>query len=158
MTRQPNLYTMFLDLACSCQPLGQRSNHCRSRKSVCGHISVYNIHPVYIPYFLQVLSQLYFTSMTPNKDQVKEQLFYCPFVFDLLPGYVHELRGSRLGACVLCARKNASRKKWHKLLVRLDGLPRFRHQSVDLGQLYNICRNQVFLSSRSRELVDISGL
>ena len=65
------------------QPLGQRSNHCRSRKSVRGHISMYNLHPVYIPYFLQVLSLLYFTSTTPNKDQQKEHLFCSLFVLVL---------------------------------------------------------------------------
>ena len=47
------------------------------------------------------------------------------------------------GMCFSRAEKNASRKKWQKL-VRLDGLSRFRHQSVELGQLYNICRNQFF--------------
>ena len=41
---------------------------------------MYNLHPVYIQYFLQVLSQLYFTSTAPNKDQQKEQLLCSPVV------------------------------------------------------------------------------
>ena len=86
-------------------------NYCRSRKSVRGHISMYNLHPVYIPYFLQVLSLPYFTSTTPNKDQQKEQLFYCPFVLDLYPGNAHGLRGSSLAACVFHAPRKTPRGK-----------------------------------------------
>ena len=95
----------------SSQPLGQRSNHCRSRKSVRGHFSLHDLHPVYIPYFLQVLSLPYFTSTTPNKDQQKEQLFYYPFVLDLYPGDAHGLRGSRLAACVFHAPRKTPRGK-----------------------------------------------
>ena len=66
-----------------CQPLGQRSNCCRSRKSIRGHYSMFNLFPVYNPFLLQVLPQLYFTSTTPNKDQQKEQLFCSPIVLVL---------------------------------------------------------------------------
>ena len=65
------------------QPLGQRSNCCRSRKSIRGHIPMYNFLPVYILYFLQALTMEHFTSTTPNKDQKVEQLFCCPSVPDL---------------------------------------------------------------------------
>ena len=99
-------------------------NHCRSRKSIRGH---FNLFPVYNPFLLQVLSQLYCTSTTPNKDQQKE------------PGHVHEFRGNRLAACVFYAsRKTASRKRWHDLFHQNRFL-RFRYRSVELGQLYNMC-------------------
>ena len=58
-------------------------NHCRSRKSIRGHIPVYDFLPVYILYILQALSMEHFTSTTPNKDQKVEQVFCCPSVPDL---------------------------------------------------------------------------
>ena len=50
--------------------------------------------------------------------------------------------------CYSHSKKNTSRKKWQKMFC-LDRSPWFRYQSVDLGQLYNIYRNEVFLFSRS---------
>ena len=94
------------------QPLGQRSAYNTIIADPGSHISMYNLPPVYIPYFLQVLSLPYFTSTTPNKDQQKEQLFYCPFVLDLYPGDAHGLCGSRLAACVFHApRKTHAAKR-----------------------------------------------
>ena len=49
--------------------------------------------------------------MTPNKDQQKEQLFCSLFVLVLQPGDVHELRGSRLAACVFPLREKHLAKK-----------------------------------------------
>ena len=54
---------------------------------------------------------MYFTSTSPNKDQQKEQLFYCPFVLDSSLRDVHELRGSRLAACVFHAPTRMPREK-----------------------------------------------
>ena len=65
------------------QPLGQRSNCCRSRKSIREHVSMFNLFPVYNQFLLQVLSQLYFTSTTQNKDLQKEQPFLSPVVLVL---------------------------------------------------------------------------
>ena len=62
------------------QPLGQRSNCCRSRKSIRGHEPMFNLFPVYNSFLLQALSQLYFTSTTPNIDLQKEQPFLSPVV------------------------------------------------------------------------------
>ena len=36
------------------QPLGQRSNYCRSRKSIRGHIPMCNFIPVYSPFFYRL--------------------------------------------------------------------------------------------------------
>ena len=65
------------------QPLGTRSNCCRSRM-LRGHIPMYNLLPVYIPCFLQALYLVHFISTIPNKDQQKEHLFSCPVVFDFM--------------------------------------------------------------------------
>ena len=86
------------------QPLGQRSAYNAIIEDpgspyVHGHISMYNLHTVYIPYFLQVLAQLYFASTIPNKDQQKEQLFCSLYVLDLYLEDGHELRGSRVFSC-----------------------------------------------------------
>ena len=72
---------------------------------------MFNLFPVYNPFLLLVLSQLYFTSTTPNKDQQKEQLSCSPAVFVLQPGDVHELRGDRLAACVFHASRKMPREK-----------------------------------------------
>ena len=39
--------------------------------------SVCNFLPVYIPYFLQILTLVYFTCTTPKKDHQIEQFFCC---------------------------------------------------------------------------------
>ena len=76
--------------------------HCRSRKSIRTHIPMFNFLLVYNPFFLQVVSQLYFTSMSPNKIWETEQLFFCLLVYVLQPGDVHELRGGSKAA-PMCA-------------------------------------------------------
>ena len=98
-------------IVCTHQPLGQRSNCCRSRKSIRGRISMYNLHPVYIQYFLLVLSQLCFTSTARNKDQQKEQLFCSPVVLVLYLGDVHELRSSCLAARAFHTRRKTPHGK-----------------------------------------------
>ena len=85
-TSAPNDYVCTFQIT-NCeqtlQPLGTRSNCCRSRKSIRGHIPMYNLLPVYILYFLQALSLVHFISTIPNNNQQKEQLFCCLLVLDL---------------------------------------------------------------------------
>ena len=101
---------------CYSRYIGQWSNHCRSRKSIRTNIPMHNLLPVYYPFILQVVSQLYFTSTTPNKDEKIEQLLYCPLMFFLkrekrvlLYGY-HGAHGR-----LRVIQKSASRKKWYKI-------------------------------------------
>ena len=49
--------------------LGQQSNCCRSKKSICGRIPLCNYLLVYILCFLHVLDRSYFTSMTPKTNR-----------------------------------------------------------------------------------------
>ena len=74
-----NIHQLRLDPAVR-PPVRAQYNHCRSRKSIRGHIPMHDLLPVYIPFLLQVISLLYFTSTTPTKDQTVEQLFLCPLV------------------------------------------------------------------------------
>ena len=64
---------------------------------------MFNLFPVYNPFILQVVSQLYFTSTTLNEDQQKEQPFSSPLVLVLEVGDVHEPDGSCLAAGVFLA-------------------------------------------------------
>ena len=45
------------------------SNHCRSRKSIHGHIPMYNFFQVYIRCFLQVLGRSYFSTGTARQNK-----------------------------------------------------------------------------------------
>ena len=102
--------------------------------------------------YIQFISCIFYgfylcsTSLLPLQTNTN-----CLFVLGLLPGYVHELHGSRLAACVFHAPRKTPPEKSHKL-VCVDRFPRFRHQSVELGQLYSIYQNQVLLSSSSRAI------
>ena len=55
--------------------------------------------PFFIYFFIPVLSRSYFTSMTPDKDQKIEQLFYFLLVRAPQSGDIHELRSERFCAC-----------------------------------------------------------
>ena len=49
--------------------IGQQSNHCRSRKSICGDIPMFNFLPFYIAYFLgcnSVTLHLYESKQRPE--------------------------------------------------------------------------------------------
>ena len=136
------------------QPLGQRSAYKYIADPGSPYVATFQC-TIYILFTSRIFYRFYLcpTSLLrlQTKTNRKNNSSTVQSFFYLYPGDTHGLRGSRLAACVFHAPRKTPRGiyKWQKL-VRLDGLPRFRHQSVDLGQLYNICRNQVFLSSRSR--------
>ena len=111
------------------QPLGTRSAYNTiiedPRKSIRGHIPMYNLLPVYIPCFLQALSLTHFISKISIKDQL---FFYCPAWFitgrrSWAPRQpLSDMRLARAGII-------HSRKKWHNLFC-LDKFPRFKQYSV----------------------------
>ena len=112
--------------ACECdvgilQPLSQQSNCCRSMKCIRGHIPMHEICGRFCLFFLPVLSRLFFTSRTPDKDQKSNSSTF-------LSSKPHCLETSMSSAVnVLCmpsasAQKSALRKKWH-VLVPLNQFP-----------------------------------
>ena len=106
----PFLHTYVRIRTRACQQQ-QRSNCCRSRKCIRGHIPMHAIFTVFIYFFIPVLSRSYFTSRTPDKNQKIEQLFY--FLLAQVPqsGEIHELRGERFCACCPQALEKVPRAK-----------------------------------------------
>ena len=72
---------------------------------------MFNLFPIYNPFLLQVLPQLYFTSTTLNKDLQKEQPFLSPVVLVVQLRHVHEPGGSRLATGVFHAARKTGVEK-----------------------------------------------
>ena len=117
------------------QSLGQRSNCCKSRKCIWGHIPMHEIFSIYIYFFIPVLSRPSFTFRTPDEDQKDRATL-------LLSSRSNPITWGRPWApwwtflCMLSAsaQKSTLHKKWH-ILVPLDW---FNHHPVALVLLYNM--------------------
>ena len=90
----------------STQSLGQRSNHCRSRKCIWWHIPVHAIFAVFYLFFLLVLSRPSFTSRTPNKDQKTEEHFtFCLFKSHIPETFMSSAATAFVHATLKCSQK-----------------------------------------------------